>query len=295
MPSPAQKNSEVALNHRYNPTRFPVSEAKEALGLSSDATDVEAGMAIKALLEKSALLPAAMGLSDAHETVRNAVKLPEAGLFPSFTELEAQNRDKLAELLHLIRQLDSGVKRFAAFPRYSSQEQPGSPASDQKDVNAQPDANHHLSMLASSASERVFRQRTRGYFSADVVNEFLADNFVIAPNADRHQPPAPELTATLTRHGLEWRWNDHTNSWDPRKLGSRQSLFRAAPIYFEDVRAQVQRGEARFLSSEALTLIESCARLSAYLPRPLTARSVVDPDILNAQRLALYTLLHHEG
>ena len=279
MRSQRQQKNDEGRDHRYNPPRFSISEARDALGLSHDVSDQKISQSLKELIENTASLPAAMQLAGAHNAVSRAFIPCKPDLFGPAAELEAQNRDKLRDVIDSIRELRSGLERFRAFPRYCSEEMPGSPAGSL--------VGHSMPQLPADAQSASSLQRRA--IDLPSALSFLSEHFVIGPSARQDIPPSPELTGRLRAHGLDWRWNGESGSWDPRKMGSRQSLFRAAPLYFDDVHEQIVNGEASHLSAHARALLKVCAELSAEIPRPLAPGVVMPQGIVNAQRLALYS------
>ncbi len=286
MRSQKQRQNDEGRDHRYNPPRFRIEEAREALGLPDDSTGQQASQALKQLLENTAALPAAMKLSGAHEAVTRAFIPGKPDLFGPAAELEAQNPEKLREVLQAIRDLRSGLERFQAFPRYCSEEMPGTPASSSPAAEL---SQHSLPKRTPSASPAPS-------LSFGSATAFLAEARFIGPEARPDIPPLHEHTARVRKlHGIEWRWNEESLSWDPRKKNSPQNLFRAGRPYFDDVLRQVATGAAQDLSGPAIALVRSCARLCEEIPRPLTPGVAIPEHVAAQQRLAFFAFLVAAG
>ncbi len=288
MRSQRQNRNDEGRDHRYNPPRFSIAEARSALGLPDETPDHQTAQLLKQLLENTATLPPAMKLASAHDTVKRAFISGKPDLFGPAAELEAQNREKLLGVLDSIRELRSGLERFRAFPRYCSEEMPGSPA-------ASSDA-PHVRLNEHSLPQRPVDVRPARSVDLQSAVSFLSENRFIGPDARPDIPPLPELGKRLReQHGVEWKWNDESHSWDPRKKNSPQNLFRAGKPYFDDVLKQVRTGMAQDLSAPAVTLIRRCSELSEAIPRPLIPGTTIPQAVVAKQRLAFFAFLVAAG
>lgn len=304
MRSQKQRQNDEGRDHRYNPPRFRIEEAREALGLSDDSTGQQAAQALKQLLENTAALPAAMKLSSAHEAVKRAFIPGKPDLFGPAAELEAQNPEKLLEVLQSIRDLRSGLERLRAFPRYCSEEMPGTPASSppvggfsRQELPASKDAPSELSNLKTPHNARSLRlsgqagpapisgaiarvladaadplesarrqERARRVIEPlrDVL-DYLVKHGIIPTTAREDARPAEDRIA---QHGIVWLWRADFQRYDPRlNTGRNQSFFTAGNKYFQRV-LQNYRESPSPQSQAKLDLIANCMR----------ARAFVEPD-----------------
>lgn len=105
----------------------------------------------------------------------------------------------------------------------------------------------HVSELIPQALERRVDKRVEAFERA---LRYLQKNGIVAPTPDETTKPSPEVTLTLAKHYMVWKWNSKTQSWDPRLDTRRnQSLFTAAPKYLQTIAIKGDTERAAFIRS----------------------------------------------
>lgn len=115
--------------------------------------------------------------------------------------------------------------------------------------------------------QSIGRVRDTRVLAFEKAMQYLHEHWIVEPQATEDRSPSPETTQLLKQHGMVWKWNSATVSWDPRLNTPRnQSLFSAAPEY---LRYTLDKG-----SPERKNLVQSLLR----------ARQVEDAPSYRARR-----------
>lgn len=252
----ARQSNNAAREHVYNPQRFELSAIAPSLGLAPDADLNRVGQGLSSLIERSKQVELGSLSQAAREIVQRAFVAPEANHFAFTGGIIAASQSELVKVQEAVTILKNGVERaereqknFSGYftdayrPQAAPERQPAGQLSTPR---------------LSPADEFAAR--------LEQAEQFLREGGVIAPTARRDERPPQRLTERLLDHGLDCKWNERTQSWDPTMFGSPQPLFTASRFYFqkreERIERQLSEGRRiRPLSPECSRLYETCRDL----------------------------------
>lgn len=278
----ARQSNNTAREHVYNPQRYALSEIAPALGLAPDADLNRVAQGLASLIERSKEVQLGELSKTAQVIVERAFVAPEAGHFAFTGSIVAASRSELVKVQEAVAILKNGVEKAESvkgrFPGYYTEDyQPQ--ASPERQLAA------HIALPQLSPAD-MFAARL------EQALQFLREGGVIAPTAQRDERPPERLTGRLLEHGLDWKWNERTESWDPTMYGSAQPLFTASRFYFQKREERIERllSEGRRilpLSPECNRLYETCRDLRQQADLSRSA-GVPHPSLREQQLVALH-------
>jgi len=278
------RHNPIDQGHRYNPLRFPILEAREALNLPAGASPREAGDALESLITKAKRLPLGDEQRGNLAAAEKAFIRGDRRELFSPAELEAASESELqAGVIKAIKELWLAVRRIEAFPRYHSREMPGSPAEP---------LSQDRGAAASGGGSPTAVPALPINPPIAFIRGYLRENGVISPDAQPDREPCEPLRAQLGAHGLRWMWNQTTSSWDPARQDCSNTFFRAGPPYFSAVFSKVARGRTAPLTAPAHALAVECLKISRDRVRSSgDANNPPAEAVLARQHRALYVFL----
>ena len=257
----------------YQPEPQELGKLATALGLQ-EAAGLEA---IREKLEHVLSRAAAIKLDDslqdrgrleALQVVNDSYKRAQPGFFSFNAQILPSGGRSFTQVMDLLRNL---VRLVETSERYvdPSGSAHGGPAEDLSALTppAQPQQPNvhgrsyqlgsplHIGHAVDDVLDRARQQQTPPE-PASVVRlraalQYLKERRIIPPDALQGNEPAGSPSLSLLRHGMVWVWNTRgTCSWDPRlATGRNQSLFTAAPQYFQQIPAQRSQAKQELLDT----------------------------------------------
>ena len=235
------KNYIVGEHNPYQATPQCLSVLARALGLERGASAEDAKDALERFVARAKASDLGAAASDAL-TLISLATTPEAGFLdlyevrPVVFGNRVRTVSDVEQAIRVVQQVldSSSVGLISPVPpmaiKGSMATAPNEAIGGQFAMQPVPGARPIGDILRDS----IDKVRDSRVLAFEKAIKYLQEHWIVEPQAREGRLPSPETTQLLRRHGMVWKWNSTTASWDPRLDTARnQSLFSAAPNYLQ--------------------------------------------------------------
>ncbi len=269
---PSRENRANIERNPYQPEPQELGKVAPALGLQESAGLEAIREKLEDVLSRAAAIKLNDSLQDrnrveALQVVNDSYKRAQPGFFSFNAQILPSGGRSFTQVMELLRNL---VRLVEASERYvdPSTSAPAAPAQELSELTppTQPvgtkqsfrgyqfDSPSHISHAVDEVLDRAKQQTPPEPAAVARLRDalkYLKEQRIIPPDALQGTEPAAAPSLALLRHGMSWVWNTRgTRSWDPRlATGRNQSLFTAAPQYFNEIPEQRSRAKQELLDT----------------------------------------------
>jgi|688.fasta_scaffold02343_14 hypothetical protein len=300
---PSRGSRDHIERNPYQPEPQELGKLAPALGLQESA-----GLeAIREKLEHVLSRAEAIKLGDsgqdrdrveALQVVNDSYKRAKLGFFSFNAQIlptGGRSFTQVADLLRNLVQMVEASERYVAPPtskhsgaacELAALTPPAQPTNE-RFRGYHHDSTSHISQAVDEVLDRARRHATSPE-PAPVARlrealQYLKEQKILPPDAVKENEPAAAPTLALLRHGMVWVWNTRgTCSWDPRlATGRNQSLFTAAPQYFQQIPPQRSQAKQELLDV-CLRIREEQDYASRHLRKSDLSKDTIDLLLLRS-------------